>query len=343
MRIDLIVLVVASALASAWITSTARRAAEARGVLDVPNERSSHKAPTPRGGGIGIVVTTLIGWCVLAWLRAIPLDLFLALGGGGAAVALVGFLDDRYQLSARSRIGVHVVAAAWGMFWLGGLPDIAMGENLFSFGWVGYGLGVIGIVWVLNLFNFMDGIDGIAGSEAVFVAAAGGLLHTLAGGGGGMVSAMLVLAAASLGFLRWNWPPARIFMGDVGSGYIGYVIAILAIGAARENAVALPVWLILGGVFFADATVTVARRMAHGERVDEPHRSHAYQWLSRRWESHLRVTMATVLVNVCWLLPWALFATLVPACAGWSVVCSLVPVAVVALVAGAGRPESAAS
>src|SRR5205807_9594710 len=142
-----------------------------------------------------------------------------------------------------------------------------------------------------------------------FVAWAGALLGTFAGTSGDAAAVASVFGAACCGFLLWSWPPAKIFMGDVGSGYLGYVIAVLAVGATRDNPVALWAWLILGGVFFVDATVTLLRRLLRGERVYQAHRSHAYQWLARRWGSHAKVTCAVLIVNVLWLLPCAVFAT----------------------------------
>jgi Fuc2NAc and GlcNAc transferase len=182
----------------------------------------------------------------------------------------------------------------------------------------------------------MDGIDGIAASEAIFVACAGALLGLLGGFASAVPPMAVAFAAACGGFLVWNWPPARIFMGDVGSGYLGYVIAVLALAATRENPVALWTWLILGGVFFVDATVTLVRRLIHGDRIYEAHRSHAYQWLARRWGSHAKVTCAVLAVNVLWLLPCAVFATRRPSLAAATVVFALAPLVLLAI-ATSGR------
>jgi Fuc2NAc and GlcNAc transferase len=265
--------------------------------------------------------------------------LALALIGAGVLVALVGFLDDRRQMSVHVRLAAHAMAAVWALYCLGGLPPLRIGEHLLSLGWVGNSLGVAAIVWTLNLFNFMDGIDGLAASEAAFVAGAGALLGVVSGSAPDVSAAALALAAACCGFLMWNWPPAKIFMGDVGSGYLGYVVAVLALAATRENPVALWVWLILGGVFFVDATVTLVRRAVRGERTYEAHRSHGYQWLARRWDSHRRVTVAVLLVDVFWLLPCAAFATLRPRLAAVTTVVALVPLVALAIAAGSGRPE----
>ncbi len=323
----------------AILTGLMRRLAVSHGVLDVPNERSAHVTPTPRGGGVAIVIAASAAFALLAWRAVVPVDLMLALLGGGVAVALVGFFDDRLQLAPAVRIVVHLAAALWALACLGGLPPLRIAGHLVEFGWFGYALGAIGIVWTLNLFNFMDGIDGIAASEAVFISWSGAAL-ALVSGIAAVPAAGFTFGAACCGFLWWNWPPAKIFMGDVGSGYLGFVIAVLAVAAARANAIALFVWLVLGGVFFVDATVTFVRRLVRGERVYQAHRSHAYQWLARRWGSHRRVTIATLAVNLLWLLPLAWLAATQPNRAAiWSAI-ALAPLVVVALFAGSGRRES---
>jgi Fuc2NAc and GlcNAc transferase len=237
---------------------------------------------------------------------------------------------------------VHFGAALWALFWLGGLPALPIGGEVVTFGVGGYVLGALGIVWTLNLFNFMDGIDGIAASEAAFVAFAGASLSLAFGGSPAVPAVALILGCACVGFLLWNWPPAKIFMGDVGSGYLGYSVALVAILAARDNPVAWLVWLMLGGVFFVDATLTLGRRLLRGERVYQAHRSHAYQWLARRW-GHRRVTMGVIVVNVAWLLPCAWLASVYPARAGWITVGALTPLVLAAIAAGVGRREAAVS
>lgn len=325
--------------AAAWLTGLVRRVALARGMLDVPNSRSSHQAPTPRGGGVAIVLVAATGFVALALAGSMSTRLLASLLGGGGAVAVVGFLDDRLRVSPRVRLLVHLGAAVWAVSWLGGLPQLGMGAQAVQLSWIGGVIAVLGIVWVLNLFNFMDGIDGIAGSEGTFVAWAGALLGVITGHAGGASAAAWVLGAASLGFLVWNWPPAKIFMGDAGSGFSGYVIAVIALAAIHEDADAFWVWLTLGGVFFIDATVTLARRLVRGERLHEAHRSHAYQWLSRRWGSHGRVTLAVLLVDAFWLLPCAVFASLHPSLVVVTTLIALAPLVALALAAGSGRPE----
>jgi Fuc2NAc and GlcNAc transferase len=333
-------LITAAAVAlSAALTLAVLRRARANGLVDVPNERSSHAVPTPTGGGLGIAVTTTAGFLVLALLGEIDWQLFAA-AAGGVAVAAAGFVDDRRRLSARSRLIVHGLASVWALAWLGGLHALRFGDTVVTPGLLGYVLGVPGIVWTINLFNFMDGIDGIAAAQAIFMSCAAALLGVVSGLATPQIPAELVLAAACAGFAIWNWPPARIFMGDVGSGYTGYLLALLALAAARHSAIALLIWLTLGGVFFVDATVTLVRRMLRGEPLHQAHRSHAYQWLARRWESHRRVTLAVTLVNVGWLLPCAWLEAARPRQAALITVLALAPLIALALWAGAGRSEA---
>jgi Fuc2NAc and GlcNAc transferase len=324
---------------SASLTRAVRAFCWKHGWLDVPNERSSHVVATARGGGLSIVIAATCALLALRWLHAIDTDLLLALIGGGGAVAIVGLVDDQRRLSGGIRLSVHFAAGLWALICLGGLPPLAFGGHVVNLGWAGHVLGLLGIVWSINLLNFMDGIDGIAASEAVFIICSGVLLTLAHGQSTQLPGVGLAFGAACLGFLLWNWPPASIFMGDVGSGYLGYVISVLAIAAARDNPAAVWIWLTLGGVFFVDATVTLVRRAIRGERLHEAHRSHAYQRLARLWGSHRRVTVTLVLVNVAWLLPCAWLAALHPGAAMWISVGALAPLVILAVGAGSGRRE----
>jgi Fuc2NAc and GlcNAc transferase len=155
---------------------------------------------------------------------------------------------------------------------------------------------VVGIVWAVNLYNFMDGIDGLAAGEAVSVGAVAAVFLWLTGAPG-LAALSLLLAAAAGGFLVWNWHPARIFMGDVGSGSLGYAFGVMTVASERAGAVPAAVWLLLLGVFFGDATLTVLRRLARGEPIFRAHRSHAYQRAPLAGLSHARVTSTVLLLN----------------------------------------------
>ena len=319
-------------LASTWLgTHAVLRYAHARDLLDRPNERSSHAAPTPRGGGLAIVASFLAGLVALHALGEVNDMLLWAIGGGGLAIALVGFVDDHGHLSPRLRLLVHFAAVAWALYWLCGMPPLPVGGGYVVDGPAWTVLGAVGLVWLLNLYNFMDGIDAIAGVEAVCVTLGALLL--------GGAATWLLLAAAACGFLLLNWPPARIFMGDVGSGFLGFVLGILAVDAAAWGVVPLASSVILLGVFLVDATVTLFRRWLRGERVSEAHRSHAYQHAARRSGGHRPVVLAMIAINVLWLLPWAWVAQVWP---GWSmaaVAVALAPLVALALWLGAGTVD----
>jgi Fuc2NAc and GlcNAc transferase len=245
---------------------------------------------------IGLPVLAIIGW--LPWAHT------WAMLGAGAAIAVLGFLDDHGHIAARWRLLGHFAASFWVLLWLGGLPSVAVFGWQLQFGWVGHGLALLYLVWLLNLYNFMDGIDGLASIEAITACLSACLLYWL-GGYTGLMWAPLVLAVAVAGFLYWNFPPARIFMGDAGSGFLGIILGVLSLQAAWASSSLLWAWLILLGVFIVDATFTLMRRLLRGDKVYEAHRSHAYQFASRHFGQHLPVTLGVLVINVLWLLPWA--------------------------------------
>ena len=274
-------------------------------LLDIPNHRSSHKAVTPRGGGIAIVVAFLLSFAWLTLTEAVPLRIAIGLAGSISMVALFGFLDDwGLLLSARKRLVVHFAAAGLLLVSIGGIPPfVALGRTV-DLGWFGNVLAAVFLVWMVNLFNFMDGIDGIAAVEAITVSLAGALVWFVATGSPHWV-VPVIFAAAVAGFLCWNLPPAKIFMGDAGSCFLGMTLGGLALWAGIEAPHLFWSWSILLGCFAVDATTTLLRRLIRGKRFDEAHRSHAYQFAARKWQSHKRVTYTYGLVNIIWLLPVA--------------------------------------
>lgn len=331
---------IAAFVASYALTAWLLRHSRVRQIVDKPNARSSHSTPTPRGGGLSIVAVTTCGAVVLCSAGWVSSSLALVLVLGGLSVAAVGFWDDVRSAPIAARMSVHIGAAILAVYCLGGTAAIRVGEFVVDFGAIGPALSVVAVVWILNLFNFMDGIDGIAASEAAFVLlAAAGLGIFIAQVSPVHAAPALIAGAACLGFLVWNWPPASIFMGDVGSGYLGYAIAVLAMESSQTTAVNAYAWLILGGVFVVDATLTLFRRLLRREPVYQAHRTHAYQWLARRWGSHAPVTTAVIIVDLVWLLPCAALAVKYPAFAPWICILALAPVAACALLSGSGRPE----
>lgn len=268
--------VVLSALGGGLIRWLALR----RAILDIPSDRSMHDEPMPRGGGVAMVVVSMAALVFLYLSRSelISGTWLVAVIGGGIAVAIVGWLDDCYTLKVTPRFLVHVACGAWACFWL--VPaETSPWISLFAIFWV---------AWAINFFNFMDGIDGLAGGEAVMVGLTGGYL---AGRLGLLMPQTVgwITAAAALGFLFWNWPPAQLFMGDAGSGYLGYVFGCLCIGSGVGFQGGFGTWAMLLAMFVVDATLTLLWRIIKRERFWEPHRQHLYQRAIQRGFSHLEV------------------------------------------------------
>lgn len=337
--LDVLSVGLAAFLISVVMTGVMRGYALKRQLMDIPNERGSHSVSTPRGGGLAIVLGFVVLLPAAAVLGRADSILLLATMPAVGAVAAVGFWDDHGHVPARYRIVVHFAAVFWAVVLLGHALVIPLPWGVFEAGWFALLLLGVGMVWFLNLFNFMDGIDGIAAVEAVFIAFSGSVLCGMAGMQG-VSLAFAALGAASLGFLLWNWPPARIFMGDAGSGFLGAALGILSYAAAVEGGVTLWSWLILAAVFVTDASVTLARRLFRGEKWYEPHRSHAYQRASRRW-GHRAVTLGVIFIDIGWLLPLAYYVFLQPQKGVIIALVAYMPLILLALKIGAGRKDGA--
>ena len=281
------------------------------------------------------MIPSLIAIGVLTAFGVVGVDLFLAIAGGGAAVALTGLLDDYRTLSVRIRLAVHLIAAGWAVFWIGPVEFPVPEGHSALVDVLGAIVSTVGIAWFLNIFNFMDGIDGIAASEGTFICTAGALLAGYLGGAG-LAAVALILGAASAGFLLWNWSPARIFMGDVGSGYIGFVLGVMAVSGLKLGPNTIWTWLILGGLFVMDSTITLARRMWRREALATAHRMHAYQHAAARF-GHARVAAAVIIIDVTWLLPLAVASAVRPEYGMAIAAIALLPIAGAGVLLGAGR------
>ncbi len=283
-------------LTALLLTLFIRTVARKRGLLVMPNARSSHTVATPHGGGMGIMIAVYGALVYLYIKQQIDPSLFDALLCA-LPIVLVGQVDDLVPLSAKLRFFIQSFSAVAALFALGGIDTLDLGLFRLEGVWINVPAFFL-IVWYTNLYNFLDGIDGYAGSEAVFVGAAA---YFLFGSGTG-----LVVAAAAAGFLVFNWHKASIFMGDVGSAPLGFIFAVLTLHAAGSPG--FLGWVVLLSLFWFDATLTLWRRFRNAEPLAEAHRKHAYQRLVQSGYSHDSVVKRGMLLNTAlfvllWLLP----------------------------------------
>lgn len=314
------------------------RWSQREGWVDSPNSRSSHERPTPTRAGAVFVVLLGAGFYLAFRDESLTTIAMVTLGLSALAVAVIGWVDDVTPLPIVPRLMVQMLAMSAAIAVLGVADWVVEFGDLRLEGAVLVAAAFLAGVWFINLFNFMDGIDGIAGSEAAFVGLSAAVLCVLRGDEP-MVMAWLAVSGVTAGFLLWNWAPARLFMGDVGSGFLGFAIAMLMLLAIQRGTLSVSTCFILVAPFVIDATVTLVRRFVQGEVWYAGHRVHAYQTLSRRWKSHSRVSWALIALNAFFVLPAALCAHFMPALG--LVIAAAVAVFLVALVllAGAGRPE----
>jgi len=299
---------VGSLIISVVVTGSLQKYALHRSLIDVPNERSSHLTPTPRGGGLSIVFVVLLCIGVLFLTGQLQKDIAIALGLGGFLVSVIAWLDDHRHIPALWRAMAYAIAAVLSVYCLGGFNHLRLGPYLLSLGVMGNVLAIVWIVWMTNLYNFMDGTDALAAIQAMCVGLSLGVLFWL-GGQYGVAMVCFVILAANCGFLFWNWPPAKIFMGDVGSCALGFYFGVLAVIGEIGGSVPLAIWFILLSIFICDATFTLLMRIGRNEKWYQAHKSHAYQRLVQLGMSHKKLVIVILIVNVSilWPLAWVAY------------------------------------
>jgi len=322
-----------AALVAALLTRALIAIALRRSILAVPNDRSSHTVPTPTLGGVAIALP------VLAWsayrVGQDPLCWSVVFGGG--ILATLGFVDDLRDLSARSRLPIQCVAVAVALATVPLAVPLALGPIAIEPKWLVAALDFLIALWMVNLYNFMDGIDGIAASQCVLFCA--GVL--LVGHPAAFMHEFLwVLLGASAGFLWFNRAPARIFMGDVGSGLLGLLVGVIALTLDARRQMPLIASLILLAGFWFDATYTLCVRIATGQKFASAHRSHLYQRAARRF-GHGRTTSMFVGFAVVWLMPLAWLCVNMPRWGLAWLVLAVLPLAAAAVAMRAGLREKA--
>ena len=266
-----------------------RSISSSRNIIDIPNDRSSHTVPTPRGGGIAILISWYAGISVLFIVEFIGLNLYLAFLSG-IILAATSLLDDIVSIRPSIRILAQTVTSILAIYFLGGFNSVDIIGKLSIPAIITFPVSVIGMIWFINLYNFLDGIDGYASIQAICISAA---LFLFTGAGINMI-----LIACVAGFLIWNWPPAKIFMGDIGSTQLGFILVVLGIYYHNENTLPFMWWLVLTSPFWFDATLTLFRRWRNGEKLSQAHKKHAYQRLVQSGFSHLKVDLLLVSTNV---------------------------------------------
>lgn len=280
-------------LLTSWLTHAFSKPGSRLWILDHPNERSLHSVPTPRTGGIAILIGIFLGSGVIGMNESGEEQVtYAVLGVLTLAIAVVSYIDDRRHVAAIYRLTAHLIGA-----WLllgtvsSGWPVLYPGFATDLPGWLASLFLALLVVWMTNLYNFMDGMDGFAGGMAVFGFGTLALLGWRAGNDLFCALNLLIMAAAS-GFLWHNFPPAKIFMGDTGSTTLGFTAAGMMVLAEREGVAPLWLSLVIFLPFISDATVTLLRRLLQGERVWEAHRSHYYQRLVQLGWGHRKTVLA---------------------------------------------------
>ena len=264
-----------------------------KNILDIPNIRSSHTQPTPRGGGLAIVISWYIGLAALRYIGMIESDLFFALLSG-AVLATISFLDDLFDIKPGLRILFQIVTVMSGLFFIGGFKVIYLSGTILNYPVILTFLAILGGIWFINLFNFLDGIDAYASTETLLVAL--GMLLVLNN------PVLLILIFAVMGFLFWNWPKAKIFMGDIGSTQLGYILLILAIYFNNQFKFNFLGWLILTSLFWVDATLTLFKRWRNKENLSQAHRKHYYQRIVQYGFSHRKTVIISILINIVFVI-----------------------------------------
>jgi len=330
-------LIIMSFFVSVAVTFGVKRLASRTRLLAVATERSSHEGVIPVGGGLGIVVVFLLSVTGFYGAGQIATNTLLVLLCA-LPIALAGLFDDIQHLDFRKRLFIQTGFGLLAFYSVGSLPAIPFGPYALPLSIFGIFLVPAAFVWLTNLYNFMDGIDGIAGMQGVFVCGAAGVMFlqhndvTLALFCG-------LLMAAHLGFLVFNWHPASIFMGDVGSGFCGFMFGTLALLGHAHGTTSLWSWVLLLGVFIVDASVTLFTRWRLGLRWYEAHRTHVYQKLALRYGSHSAVVWRILILNVLWFLPLALLAGKQPEYGVYFAIIGLLPLGVFAFKMEAGKPD----
>lgn len=283
------ILLIAILTFSYFVTLFYKKWAVKKSIIDIPNERSSHTIPTPRGGGIAIIISFYIGLYLFYINNQVDKKLFLALLPG-LILATTGIMDDLKGLSPMIRFIIQFICSGVSLYFLDGV-HITIYNNLF---WLWSIFALFGFVWFINLFNFLDGSDGYASMEAIFISISLWIFTKS--------NIPLMLAVSVCGFLFWNWPKAKIFMGDVGSTTLGFILIVFGVYFNNIGDFDFSMWILLTSLFWFDASITLLRRFLNKEKLSQPHKKHIYQRAIQGGLSHLMILLSSLLINIVILL-----------------------------------------
>jgi len=305
------ILAITTFLMSAFLTYKLINFSKLLNLIDTPNERSSHTSPTSKGGGISIILLTLITVIFLYLEKTIDTSFGMSLILGSAIIAITGFLDDLYNLSIIRRIILYSLSIFMAIIFLMPETHLVIGNMKIEMSIFAYLFYAIYIFWLLNLFNFMDGMDGYAGVQTISTALFTWLVlcnrietneHLI----------LLVILFSTLGFMMWNWSPAKIFMGDVGSCTLGFMFALFSVYTSSQNYLSISIWLILLSPFIGDASFTLIKKIINGGKWYQAHNNHAYQKLYQIGFNHRIIAGGLLVVNLICIWPLAYTAILHP-------------------------------
>lgn len=298
-------------------------------LIDVPVERSSHSLPTPRGGGIAIVLTTLLTYL---WASDVSYPSFIIFIALPLLMSALGTLDDFFNLNVRPRLIAQLALCLLGAYFC--LKDLNLPlPGLICIG----GVATLALMWSTNLYNFMDGINGIAAVQAISICIAMGVILFYLQSDTGNIYILAIIGAACLGFLYWNFPSAKIFMGDTGSLFLGFIFGLIALNTSIKSIEIASAWMIVMAVFIVDATYTLIIRLLSGQKFYLPHRSHSYQKLALKFNSHTKTTLTILTINTIWLFPLALLTALGYAHPIISIILAYSPLIIIAMKLKAGK------
>jgi len=367
--ITVFILAIVTFLVSYLLTEVVIRIAPKFGLICQPNHRSSHVTDMPYGGGAGFVLPLLIMTSLFFYLGYLPQYFWLVIMVCGSLIFFVGLWDDMVDTPVIFRLLVQFACVAVGVLLVNGVFGAKSDGVMIDIGVVSYSLSVIVLIWWINLFNFMDGIDGLAGTEAIFIGLSAILTlwikhwvfpFEILQDTGSIELLLFFLSVSTLGFLAHNWAPARVFMGDAGSTFLGYALGMIALYSIALGALPVSVWLILGAVFLVDATFTLFRRILAGKPWYKAHKSHAYQHAislmsnaertfenryikvlfgSQDRKSHKSVCLLILAINIFWLLPLSCLAVIFPGLEYLLVILAWAPLVWIVSRMGAGKDD----